>query len=346
MMPPAEGSGSLSTEVLSQVFDASPSAMLLVADDGRIHLANTQAERLFGYRSGELAGLPIERLVPEHFRAGHGAKRGGYFAAPLARAMGEGRDLNALRRDGTEVPVEIGLNPISTERGLLVLAAIIDISQRRRSEDTLRASLEEKETLLREVHHRVKNNMQVVSSLLNLQSASVDDPKQRELLDECHTRVRAMALVHEQLYATANLAELDGRGYVHELTNLLFASYHPANCRVQLQLDVAPWPLDLETAIPVGLILHEWITNALKHAFVDRAHGALRVASRPLATGERELVVADDGRGMPPGFVPERSPGLGFRMVHSLIRQVDGTLTIAATAGTTLTLTFHGAARR
>lgn len=340
LSPPAPDSGPLSTHTLSQVFDASPSAMLLVAANGRIRLANSQAGRLFGYEQGQLAGCQVDDLVPDRFRWAHDAQRAGYFAAPIARAMGEGRDLYALRRDGVQVPVEIGLNPIRTEHGLMVLAAIIDISQRRRSEDMLRSSLAEKETLLREVHHRVKNNMQVVSSLLNLQSAAVADLRQRELLDECHTRVRAMALVHEQLYATENLTALDAERYVTELCNLLFASYHPQGCRVRLRLELTPWPLDLETAIPLGLILHEWLTNALKHAFVGRQEGLLRVACHEHADGHRELVVADDGCGLPPGLQPERSTGLGFRMTHSLIRQLDGALHIDRASGTALTLRF------
>ncbi|MFO1030869.1 MAG: histidine kinase dimerization/phosphoacceptor domain -containing protein [Planctomycetota bacterium] len=333
-----------SADMLRQIFDASPSAMLLVAGDGGVRLANVQACRLFGYRGDELVGSSVERLVPERFRAEHPERRRGYFVDPVVRAMGEGRDLFGLRRDGSEVPIEIGLNPIRTSDGTFVLAAIIDISARKRSEAMLRASLLEKETLLREIHHRVKNNMQVVSSLLSLQTNNVEDEKYRALFEECQTRVRTMALIHEKLYSSGNLASLDGGDYVRELVQMLSRSYLPNRSDVRVQVHAEPLVLDVQVAIPIGLILHELITNALKHAFAD-AGGTVQV--RLEALGERRgcLEVVDDGRGLPPEVAIEkpRTRGLGFRMVQGLVRQIDGDLQVHRAPGSRFRVEFDRA---
>ncbi len=343
---PEGGAGTLFTaDTLHQVFDASPSAMVLVAADGVLRLVNLQAGRLFGYAPPELIGRSVESLVPERFRSQHPGHRRGYFMDPVVRAMGEGRDLFGLRRDGSEVPIEIGLNPIRTVDGLFVLAAIIDITARKRAEETLRGSLVEKETLLREIHHRVKNNMQVVSSLLSLQTSNVQDQQHRVLFEECQTRVRTMALIHEKLYSTGNLASLDGAEYLRDLLKMLARSYLPSRSDVNIDLEVEPLVLDIQVAIPVGLILHELVTNALKHAFAaSRAGGTLRVSFARAADGRLRLEVGDDGPGLPRDFDPARARGLGFRMVQNLVRQLDGELTVHGSGGARFVVEFASAA--
>jgi PAS domain S-box-containing protein len=333
----------LAAETLRQVFDASPSAMVLVAADGVLRLANAQAGRLFGYAPAELIGRSVESLVPQRFRAQHPAHRDGYFADPVVRAMGEGRDLFGLRQDGSEVPIEIGLEPIRTPDGLFVLAAILDISARKRSEETLRSSLREKETLLREIHHRVKNNMQVVSSLLSLQTANVDDERYRALFEECQTRVRTMALIHEKLYSAGSLAALDAAEYLRDLVKMLARSYLPAESGVRVDLQLQPLDLDIQVAIPVGLIVHELVTNALKHAFRGRDGGTLRIALAQRAGAGLRLEVVDDGAGLPAGFDAGRARGLGFRMVQNLVRQLDGALQVHTGRGTRFVVDFEPA---
>ena len=331
--------GLFPADTLQQIFDASPSAMILVATDGILQLANRQAGRLFGHRPEDMVGMSVERLVPERYRTNHPAQRQGYFADPVVRAMGEGRDLFGLRHDGSEVPIEIGLNPIRTTAGLFVLAAIIDISARKRSESLLRASLLEKETLLREIHHRVKNNMQVVSSLLSLQASNVEDERHRTLFEECQTRVRTMALIHEKLYSTGNLASLDVADYLRDLLQMLARSYMPSRAGIRVELHVEPLSFDMQVAIPVGLILHELVTNAFKHAFRGTG-GNLRVALVGIGEDRHRLEVADDGIGLPEDFDPDRTRGLGSRMVRSLVRQLDGTLAVHRERGTRFVIEF------
>lgn len=328
-----------SVEALGQVFDASPSGMLLVSAEGLVRLANREAERLFRFERGGLIGRSVESLVPERYRAGHPEQRLGYFRAPAARAMGAGRDLFGLRRDGTEVPIEIGLSPIRAGDFTFVLAAVIDISQRKRAEDLLRASLAEKETLLREIHHRVKNNMQVVSSLLNLQRGSIDDDRYRALFEECQTRVQTMALIHEKLYAAGNLAALDAADYLNSLTQMLLRTYLPSVSQVRVDLEFAPLRLNLQTAIPVGLILHELLTNALKHAFAGATKGKMTVRLESLGDRAR-LEVADDGPGLPADVDVQNSRGLGFRLIGALARQLGGELRVERGTGSRFSIDF------
>lgn len=313
---------------LRAVVESAPNAMVMIARDGRMVLVNTEAELLFGWSRDEMLGRPVEMLVPVRFRERHPELRTSFFDLPTTRAMGAGRDLFGLHRDGTEVPIEIGLNPIDTPEGLCVLASIIDITQRKAAEALVRRSLTEKETLLREVHHRVKNNLQVISSMLSLQQSYVAEPNLQRALEACRGRVKSMALVHEKLYLGGNLATIDFADYVRELSLMLVDSL--ANLRgVRLEFRTSPVTFNIDTAIPVGLILNELVTNAIKHAFVGRTGGRIEVGLEPLHADRAVLWVADDGVGLPENFDASANTTLGMRVVRSLVRQIDGKLAIA-----------------
>src|SRR5260370_165515 len=163
-------------------------------------MVNAQAERVFGYTRSELLGQTVEMLVPERFRDRHPSLRGGFFGEPRMRPMGVGRDLYGLRKDGSEFPVEIGLNPIETEEGVMVLSSVVDISERKHREESLQAAVKEKDLLLSEIHHRVKNNLQVIQSLLALQAERVTDATATQLLVESQNRIKTMSLIHQMLY--------------------------------------------------------------------------------------------------------------------------------------------------
>lgn len=318
----------------SAIIDASPSAMLMVDSNGRITLVNSQAVRLFGYSREELLGQRVEMLVPERYRAAHPGHRGGFFHAPSVRPMGAGRDLFGRRKDGSEVPVEIGLNPVHTEEGAFVLASIIDITERKQIEAQRQAALEKSEMLLREVHHRVKNNLQVVSSLLRLHSGRVHDPAQLAVFTDCRDRVQAMALIHERLYTAGKFAQIEFGGYLAEMVRLTLGSSIGAGAGVRLDLQLDPLDLQLDTAVPLSLIASELVLNSLKHAFAGGRTGTLTVKLR---AGEtlHELVVQDDGPGLPADFSPGQGAGIGIELVENLTLQIHGERHVAAGQGGT-----------
>ena len=574
--------------------ESAPCGMLVVTEDGRVVVANQQLEAMFDYAPGELVGRPVEDLVPARFRAAHPAHRAGFLASPHARPMGAGRDLYGLRKDGTEVPVEVGLNPIRTDAGAFVVASVIDISERKRAEAALkqneerfrlvaqasndglwdvdlltgacwwndsyeqlfgprppgrdgwnwwaerlhpddqwhvtqsldqamacdesrwtaeyrflgpgggyahvidrvylardpagkvtrlvgaviditgrknveaalreaesrfrglatlapvgifqadtrgdcqfvndhwrhlagqpgpeafaeswlgavhpedraavhaglrtasgsgaefasdfrlqtpggkiawvsgrvvalrdavgavtgylgsvtdvterhhqeqriRAALAEKDTLLKEVHHRVKNNLAIVSGLLNLQADRTPDPAVVGTLRESHNRVHAMAAIHELLYQAGDVSRINASDYVGGLVNNLFSSYGVSRASVRFHLRVVPLGLDLDTAVPLGLIVTELVTNALKHAFPAGRPGNLTLQLGTGADGLIVLSVADDGVGLPPDFDPARARSLGLRLVNRLARQLGGVVAAERTQGTIFHVSF------
>ncbi len=192
-----------------QVVESAPSAMVMIGPSGQIEMINAQSEALFGYPREELLGQSIEVLVPERFRTNHPGLRGAFFARPVSRPMGAGRDLYGLKKDGSEFPIEIGLNPIETDEGTKVLSAIVDISDRKQKEDRIKSALKEKDILLGEIHHRVKNNLQVVNSLLDIQIDRIVDPIVLDMLRESQNRIKSMALIHQTLYESHDFVQVD-----------------------------------------------------------------------------------------------------------------------------------------
>ena len=216
----------------------------------------------------------------------------------------------------------------------------LEIADRLAVEKALRSSLAEKEILLKEIHHRVKNNLQIVSSLLSLQALKFDDVTLAGSLQDSQCRVRAMALVHEKLYGSEDLACIDFAGYLGDLALFLLQAYALKNTTVTPDIQCESFTLPVDSAIPCGLILSELLTNCLKHAFLDRPAG--RITLRAFLTPEgAHLSVEDDGLGLPPGFDIDRVQSLGLQLVTNLTRQLRGTLGVdSGPAGTAFHLTF------
>ncbi|RMF04727.1 MAG: hypothetical protein D6768_02515 [Chloroflexi bacterium] len=228
-------------------------------------------------------------------------------------------------REKDLAPLSVFANQVAgvIENGRLFAQAQQEIADRERVESELKASLKEKELLLQEVHHRVKNNMQIISSLLNLQIDGVQDEQAVAVLKDSQHRVRSMAMVHEKLYQSKNFAQIDFAEYVRQLATYLFRSHGARAACIDLVVEADEILLTVDSAVPCGLILNELISNALKHAFPDGRSG--QVCVRLFFTGnELNLVVSDNGVGMADGFDIHTSSSLGMQLVDTLANQLDG----------------------
>jgi two-component sensor histidine kinase/HAMP domain-containing protein len=223
-----------------------------------------------------------------------------------------------------------------------------EIKERERAEEALReskeqikASLEEKEVLLKEIHHRVKNNMQVISSLVSLQSEELKDADMRAVLQEVTHRVRSMALVHEKLYQSADLARIEFDKYAQSLLNYLWHAHGSASSGVRLSLDLEPISLSVNEAVPCGLILNELVCNSLKHAFDGREDGEMAVLlQHGVKEGQVRLCVRDNGTGFPVGLDWRQARTLGLRLVRMLAGQLRAEVEFSSTSGTEFIMIF------
>ncbi|MBN2227444.1 MAG: HAMP domain-containing protein [candidate division Zixibacteria bacterium] len=217
----------------------------------------------------------------------------------------------------------------------------VELVERKRVEDRITKSLREKEVLLKEIHHRVKNNLQVISSLLNLQSRCILDPKALEMFTESQHRVRSMALIHEKLYQSQDLSLIDFSEYTRNLTTYLTRSYAVDSGRINLHVDVKDIYLGIDTAVPCGLILNELVSNSLKHAFATGEKGEIAIKLRHKENGTMQLTVSDNGRGMPENLDFHNTESLGMQLVTTLTSQLKGTIVLDRSGGTTFRLTFE-----
>jgi PAS domain S-box-containing protein len=246
------------------------------------------------------------------------------------------------RKDGSEMFLEVNASVINYRGKLAILSINRDITQRKHAEQQIEKSLKEKEILLKEIHHRVRNNLQVISSLLDLQADALGDTHINKAIQDSKDRIHSMALVHENLYQFGDLARINGIEYIHKLVEYLFDTYGDlaGNITSMVKIETPSLELNMETAIPIGLILTELLSNALKHAFPPGEKGEIHIDLCPGIPGMLTLVVSDDGVGLPPNLNVRESQSLGLQLVHLLTQQVKGTIEIKRSKGTTVTITF------
>ncbi len=309
------------------LLEAAPDAMIIVDRDGVMILVNSQTERLFGYSRRELIGQKVEMLVPAQFRSKHATHRAGYLADAQVRQMGSGLELFARRKDGSEFPAEISLSPLQTESGVLVTSAIRDVTERREAQ--------QKALLLKEIHHRVKNNLQIISSLLRLHGERTQSVEARAAFEDAQQRVRAIALLHERLHELKVSGAFDFDAYARAIVESIARV-----SGIELEDQIAPVQLSIDEALPLGLILNELVTNALKHAFQDRVDDRLprRVTVAVWRVGDAvELEVRDNGRGFDGR---ERDGSLGLQLVRTLTRQLRGEVSFSSDDGARVRVSF------
>ncbi len=316
-------------------------AIVIVGAGGRIRYLNQRALELSGYLAGELVDgaatglvVPPDRAAVDHHLRAHLEGRGAPFQF----------ECQLLTRDGAAVPVEISSSVTRWHGERSALAIIRDMSGHKLQQQRLEQSLREKELLLTEVHHRVKNNLQIVSGLLELQTDAFTDPAHRQRLSDLQRRVQSMALVHEMLYRAADLSRVDAPEFLAALVNHLHDAFVTPTAQVAVALELAPLSLAVDTAIPCGLLVSELVANAFKHAFPPAWRRRRTPAALVVGLTRRDatlvLTVRDNGVGLPAAVEPSSSPSLGLQLVDSLVSQLGATLTIERSAGTTVTVSF------
>jgi len=328
------------------LYENAPNAYFSIGVDGYIRRCNRRAAEMLGYAVDELIGQSRLRLYVDTPQGKEKALK--VFQRFLAGETVIDEELQMQQADGTLIWVSLTMNAIRDAQGQVVesRSMVVDITERKLAEGRIKAALEEKEALLREVHHRVKNNMQVISSLLNLQEREIKDEKYSEMLKESRDRIKSMSLVHEKLYQSVNLADIDLGDYIKSLATSLFRSYGTKG-KIALQVDCENVRLPIDSAIPCGLIINELISNSLKHAFpedpplpLQRRGNEINISLRSPGD-EIELVVSDNGVGIPDGLDFRNTASLGLHLVTILAEgQLHGKIELERTAGTSFRIRF------
>ena len=334
-----------SANPLAKILDLADDAIISLDEDQRIILFNQGAEKIFGYSSAEVNGRPLDILLPPGLAAAHRGHIQDFGRSAIAsRRMGERAEIQGRRKDGTEFPAEASISKVEVNGRRMFTVILRDATERVRAEAQMKASLHEKEALLKEIHHRVKNNLQVVSSLLGLQSRALTDDTMRKRFQESQNRIHSMALLHESLYQSDNLSQIDFAEYIRQLAAHLFRSYGIPQERIGFQIDLPRINLTLDTAVPCGLIINELVSNSLKYAFPGNRSGVIRVSMREEPKSQIRLVIADNGIGLDRSVDWTTTPTLGLRLVRTLSQQLGGKLEVNSNAGTEVQLTFPLAA--
>ena len=325
---------------LRHIYENSPVMMHSIDQEGRLANVNEKWLREMGYTRKEVIGRKIDFLMtPES------AQRALREEIPRFWREGFMRDVpyQFVKSDGSTIDVLLNCIATTDPSGRRIsLSVVHDVTEQKRAAEQIAASLREKEVLLREVHHRVKNNMQAVISMLRLQSRTIQSEPAREALAETQNRIKAMALIHETLYQSENLSGIALRSYVNRLVRNLCGAHGARGLLAKLTVDVGEVALDLDTAVPVGLVINELVSNSLEHAFPDRKPGEIRIAVHPADDDEIELVVSDDGVGLPQDIELRSTATLGLRLVTRLVEdQLGGNLDIDRTGGTRFTVRFR-----
>ncbi|MEW6382086.1 MAG: histidine kinase dimerization/phosphoacceptor domain -containing protein [bacterium] len=302
--------------------------LIVTSPNGFIEKVNHATDTLLGYRENELIGRPLEVIFQE-----------------TAESGSSHTEQTLIASDGRKVPALLSCSTLRDEQGKVqgMVYVATDIGDRKRAEEQIKASLAEKELLLRELYHRTKNNMQVIASLLALQASYTKDEQVLKIFRETENRIKSMALVHKHLYQSRNLAGVDLKNYFADVISSLVKSYQGTCSKISLIL-MADEGLfaSLDAAVPCGLAVSEIITNALQHAFPDNREGAIRVSLHRGNKDEIDIRVADNGIGMPEGFDFRNTKSLGLQIVVNLVEnQLQGKVDMILNEGVEFQIRFN-----
>ena len=315
-----------SEERFRRLFEtANDGIVLLEKGEGKITHANPASEKMTGYTSKESIGNSLQDIgIPLDL---------GDFQKTMQDLNNRGiihyDDIPVITKTGQHIDTDIYL----VDRAKLVQCNIRNITERKQASEKVAASLLEKETMLGEIHHRVKNNLQIISSLLNLQAKTIGDEKMEGIFRACQDRVASMAAVHQLLYESQNFAEINFGDYLRETASKLFQSYKTGKSTISLVIQAENVMLSIDTAIPCGLIINELVTNALKYAFPEVSKGEIKIEMRQTKQGI-SLLFEDNGIGFPKDVDFYNSGTLGLKLIHLLVEQLDGSIEQFINGGT------------
>ena len=317
-------------------FDAVPDLICILDKEFRIVRINRSMAKKLGMQPADCIGKTCYKIV-------HGAGTPPAFC-PHAQLLHNGDEhtveIYEERLGGYFI---ITTSPIYDEKGQLIGSVHMarDITERKKVEDQIKSSLHEKETLLREIHHRVKNNMQIISSLMKLSSESIQDRSILNIFDDSRNRIKSMALIHEKLYQSTDLTRIEFSEYIETLARELYRAHGVNPERITLRLSMESVLLSIDTAIPCGLIVNELITNSIKHAFPEEAEGEINISLSEKESGVVEFTINDNGIGIPSSIDLSTAKTLGLYIVNILVEdQLQGRITLDRTKGTTFRITF------
>jgi len=329
-----------SSEFLDNLINSASAPIVVWDQMFRITRFNRAFAQLTGRRAADVVGRDLPVLFPPD-RVG---ELMALLRPTLAGEPWQGVEMPIQHVDGSVRLVLWNSATLFAADGRTPVATIVqgqDITERKQAELLLRTSLREKEALLKEVHHRVKNNLQVITSLLRLEVARNPESGTVGVLREMQGRIRSMALLHETLYRSGNLEQVDLAVYLERVAGQTFRAQNEGKPGVRLRLELTWCPVSIDQAIPCGLIVNELVSNCLKHAFPAKRDGEVAIRLRPAdAKGHVQITVADDGPGLPADFATRRQGSLGVQLVEDLARQLEGTLTIGRDVGASFTVTF------
>ncbi len=324
------------------VVELANNSIILTDSMGKIILWNKSAQNMFGYSEDEILGKQISILFPEEYHESYQKVMNNPYNFVNSQNKGEIYESYGFKKDKSKFIIEISHISWRIKNEKFYSAIIRDITDRKRAENEIKESLKEKEALLMEIHHRVKNNMQIISSLLSLQSRYITDKDAFGVFKESQNRVKSMAMIHERLYNSEGLAKIDFIEYIKNLVDDLFCSYGINNNCIKIEIDADKIFLNADTAIPCGLIINELVTNSLKYAFPTESYHHEEKIYIKLHQNNKKilLIVGDNGIGLPKDVDLENSETLGLRLVRSLVDQLDGTIELHNDGGTEFQIIF------
>lgn len=324
-------------KLFSELFENAPAGLVLLSEDYSVIETNKSFKKIFGYSLSEIKGKNIDQVlspneVPDEDNS---------IRTQARIDVSFQNETVRKHKDGSEVPVLIATVPVELEDEIVEYFGIfVDISQRKEVERQLEERLEEKKVLLAEIHHRVKNNLAIISGLLELQKGTTVHKEVYRSLKDSQTRIKSMALIHEQLYQLDMFSNLQFDEYVQSLGKMISSSFIDDSKHISISYDTQPIELEMDQAISCGLLLSELLTNAFKHAFPGSDEGSIHISLHE-SDGLVTLNVKDNGIGIPEDIRENSSGSLGIELIHILAQQLGGELEIMEDSGTSFTLSFE-----